>query len=122
MSFFGNIVWIVFGGLLLSLGYLLLGVLYCCTIVGIPVGLQLFKMAKLSFLPFGHESVERNGQMGLWSILLNVLWVVFGGVEMALSHVTLGILFCITVVGIPFGLQHFKLAWLALIPFGREIR
>lgn len=122
MSLLGNIIWIVFGGLLMSLGYLLLGIVYCITIIGIPVGVQLFKMAGLSLWPFGREVVDRNGQMGLWSILLNVLWVVFGGVEMALSHVTLGILFCITVVGIPFGMQHFKLAWLALIPFGREIR
>ena len=122
MTFFGNIIWVVFGGLLMSLGYLLLGIVYCITIIGIPVGVQLFKMAGLSLWPCGREVVDRNGQMGLWSILLNVLWVVFGGVEMALSHVTLGILFCITVVGIPFGLQHFKLAWLALIPFGREIR
>ena len=122
MSFFGNIVWIVFGGLLLSLGYLLLGVLYCCTIVGIPVGLQLFKMASLSFLPFGHDVVDRNGQMGCWSLFLNILWIVFGGIEMALAHSMLGLLFCITVVGIPFGLQHFKLAVLAMLPFGKEIR
>ena len=106
----------------MSLGYLLLGVLYCCTIVGIPVGLQLFKMASLSFLPFGHDVVDRNGQMGCWSLFLNILWIVFGGIEMALAHAMLGLLFCITVVGIPFGLQHFKLAVLAMLPFGKEIR
>jgi len=121
MSFVGNLIWIVFGGLLMSLGYLLFGVVYCVTIIGIPVGLQLFKMATLALMPFGREVSDRNGQMGCWSLFLNVLWIVFGGIEMALSHAVLGLLFCITVVGIPFGLQHFKLAMLALVPFGKEI-
>lgn len=122
MSFLGNLVWIVFGGFFMSLGYLLLGVVYCVTIVGIPVGMQLFKMAGLALFPFGRDVVDRNGQMGCWSLFLNILWIVFGGIEMALSHVTLGIVFCVTIVGIPFGVQHFKLALLALTPFGKEIR
>lgn len=122
MSFLGNIVWVVFGGLLMSLAYLFLGVLYCVTIIGIPVGLQLFKMASLSLLPFGRDVRDKNGQMGVWSLFLNILWIVFGGIEMALGHAVLGLLFCITVVGIPFGMQHFKLAVLALMPFGKEIK
>lgn len=122
MSFIGNLIWIVFGGLLTSLGYLLLGVVYCITIIGIPVGLQLFKMAGLALMPFGRNVSDRNGQMGCWPMFFNVLWIVFGGIEMALSHAVLGLLFCATVVGIPFGLQHFKLALLALVPFGKEIR
>lgn len=122
MSFLGNIVWIVFGGLLMSLAYLFLGVLYCITIIGVPVGLQLFKMASLSLYPFGRDVRDKNGQMGVWSLLLNILWIVFGGIEMALGHAVLGLLFCITVVGIPFGIQHFKLAVLALMPFGKEIK
>lgn len=122
MSFIGNLIWIVFGGLLMSLGYLLLGVVYCITIIGIPVGVQLFKMASLALMPFGRDVADRNGQMGCWPMFLNVLWIVFGGIEMALSHAVLGLLFCVTVVGIPFGLQHFKLALLALVPFGKEIR
>lgn len=122
MSFLGNIVWVVFGGLLMSLAYLFLGVLYCVTIIGIPVGLQLFKMASLSLFPFGRDVRDKNGQMGVWSLFLNILWIVFGGIEMALGHAVLGLLFCITVVGIPFGMQHFKLAVLALMPFGKEIK
>lgn len=122
MSFLGNLIWIVFGGFLMSLGYLLLGIVYCITIVGIPVGMQLFKMASLALFPFGRDVVDRKGQMGCWSLFLNVLWIVFGGIEMALSHVALGIVFCVTIVGMPFGLQHFKLALLALTPFGKEIR
>lgn len=121
MSFLGNLVWIIFGGLVMSIAYFLLGLFYCITIIGIPVGLQLFKIASLSLCPFGRAVTERNGSMGCWSIFLNILWIVFGGVEMAMSHVVVGLFFCITVVGIPFGLQHFKLALLALMPFGKVI-
>ena len=121
MSFLGNLIWIIFGGLLMSLGYLLAGVVYCITIIGIPVGVQLFKLASLTLCPFGRNVIDRNGQMSAWSIFLNILWIVFGGIEIALSHVVLGLIFCITIVGIPFGLQHFKLALLALMPFGKEI-
>lgn len=121
MSFFGNLVWILFGGLILSAAYLLLGIIYCITIVGIPVGVQLFKMASLALWPFGREVRDREGSMGCWSLGLNILWIVFGGIEMALSHAVIGLMFCITIVGIPFGLQHFKLALLALTPFGKVI-
>ena len=122
MSFLGNIIWIIFGGLFMSLGYLVLGLIYCITIVGIPVGVQLFKLANLSLFPFGRNVVDRGGQMGVGVLILNILWILFGGVEMALAHVGIGLLFCVTIVGIPFGVQHFKLALLALMPFGKEIR
>lgn len=122
MSFLGNLIWIIFGGLLMSLGYLLAGVVYCITIIGIPVGVQLFKLASLTLCPFGRNVIDRNGQLSAWSIFLNILWIVFGGIEIALSHVVLGLILCITIVGIPFGLQHFKLALLALMPFGKEIQ
>lgn len=121
MTLLGNLVWIVFGGLFLSTAYLLLGVVYCVTIVGIPVGLQLFKMASLSLSPFGRTIRDKEDGMGCLSMFLNVLWIVFGGIEMAISHAVVGLLFCITIVGIPFGVQHFKLALLALLPFGKEI-
>ena len=122
MSFLGNLIWVVFGGLFMSIGYLVLAIIYCITIIGIPVGLQLFKMASLSLFPFGREVSDKNGQMGAFSLILNILWIVFGGIEMALSHALLGLIFCVTIVGIPFGLQHFKLALLALLPFGKEIK
>lgn len=121
MSLLGNLVWLVFGGLLMSACYFVMGLLYCITIIGIPVGVQLFKLGLLSLSPFGHDVVDRGGAMGCWSIFLNVLWIVFGGLEMAFTHAVIGLLFCITIVGIPFGLQHFKLAILALTPFGKEI-
>lgn len=122
MSFLGNLIWFIFGGLFISLGYALLALCYCATIVGIPVGVQLFKLAGLSLWPFGHDVVDRGGQMGCWSLSLNILWIVFGGFEMAFCHAMFGLLFCVTIVGIPFGVQHFKLALLALTPFGKEIR
>ena len=122
MSFLGNLLWIVFGGLIMSLSYFLAGIIYCITIVGIPVGVQLMKLASLTLCPFGRNVTDRNGQLSAWSICLNILWILFGGLEIALLHVVLGLLLCITLVGIPFGLQHFKLALLALMPFGKEIQ
>ena len=121
MSFLGNLIWLIFGGFFMSLAYLILGVGYCLTIIGIPIGLQLFKLASLSLLPFGRDAVATHGDIGCVSILLNVIWLVFGGIEMAFTHLCVGLIFCVTIVGIPFGMQHFKLALLALIPFGKEI-
>lgn len=122
MSLLGNLIWLVFGGFIISFIYLILGFIYCLTIIGIPIGLQLFKMASLSLSPFGRNVVDKNGYMGGWSLFLNILWVLFGGIEMALCHIGLGVVFCITIIGIPFGVQHFKLSVLALLPFGREVR
>ena len=121
MSLLGNLLWLVFGGLAMSLSYLVLGLAYCVTIIGIPIGLQLFKLARLSLFPFGSEVTIGAEASGCLSLLLNLLWIVFGGLEMALAHALLGLLFCITIVGIPFGMQHFKLARLALTPFGRGV-
>ena len=121
MSLLGNLLWLVFGGLAMSLSYLVLGLAYCVTIIGIPIGLQLFKLARLSLFPFGSEVTIGAEASGCLSLLLNLLWIVFGGLEMALTHAVIGLLFCITIVGIPFGMQHFKLARLALTPFGRGV-
>ena len=121
MSVLGNIIWFVFGGLLMSASYFVCAITYCLTIIGIPVGLQLFKLAYLSLFPFGRKVVDKGGLMGIGKLLLNILWIVCGGLEMALAHVTLGVLFGITIIGIPFAKQHFKLAVLALMPFGKEI-
>lgn len=118
MSCFGNLLWFVFGGLLLGVSWLAVGVLWCVTIVGIPVGLQCFKFAELSFSPFGREIVYGGG---VGSFLLNLLWLVFGGLALAAEAAVIGLLLCVTVVGIPFGLQCFKLAKLALMPFGASV-
>lgn len=119
MGCLGNILWFLFGGLGMGLGWLLAGALWCVTIVGIPVGLQCFKFAKLAFFPFGKEVIPGGGA---GSLLLNILWLLFGGLALALQAVLHGLVFCITIVGIPFGLQCFKLAKLALAPFGAAVR
>ena len=115
MSVLGNILWFVFAGLWQGVSWILVGALWCITIVGIPVGTQCFKMAGLAFFPFGKE-VEYGGGAG--SAILNV----FGGVFLALEALINGVLLCITIIGIPFGLQCFKQAKLALLSFGAVVR
>lgn len=118
MRFLGNIIWLLCGGLLSGLGWLVSGCLWCISIIGIPVGLQCFKFASLSFWPFGRE-VRYGGGAG--SLLLNIIWIIVTGLPMAIGSAVMGVICCLTVVGIPFGLQHFKIAQLALMPFGAEI-
>lgn len=118
MGCLGNVVWFLCGGAISGLSWCLAGCLWCVTVIGIPVGLQCFKFASLSFFPFGKEVVYSD-RMG--SFLLNIIWLLVSGLALALEHLTIGVLLCITVIGIPFGLQQFKLAKLALMPFGAEI-
>ena len=119
MSILANIVWFLLIGLVTGLGWTLAGILCCITIVGIPLGLQSFKMAKLTFCPFGKEVVPGGGTV---SFLANVLWIVFFGWELALYYLGMGLVCCITILGIPIGLQSFKMAKLALMPFGTDVR
>ncbi|MCI8484226.1 MAG: YccF domain-containing protein [Lachnospiraceae bacterium] len=118
MNCLGNILWLIFGGLLSGLSWVLAGCLWCITIVGIPVGVQCFKFASLSLCPFGKE-VRYGG--GAVSTLVNIIWLLISGIPMAVEFALLGCLLCITLIGIPFGLQMFKLAKLALMPFGAVI-
>ena len=118
MAFLGNLLWFLFGGLIGGLGWTLAGCLWCITIVGIPVGLQCFKFAGLAFFPFGKEIVYGGGT---FSVLVNIIWLLLSGLELAIGYVALGCLWCITIVGIPFGKQCFKLAKLALMPFGASV-
>ena len=121
MSFLGNLLWIVLGGFLISLYYAFIGLLFCISIIGIPFGVQLFKMAGLALCPFGKNVTCDSRDMGCLSILMNIIWIVVGGIEISIMHVTFGAILCVTVVGIPLGLQHFKMALLALAPFGQKI-
>lgn len=121
MKLLGNILWIIFGGLELALGYFIGGILLCITIIGIPFGLQAIKIGVFALLPFGQTTVSGPGGSGCLSVLMNILWIVTFGVCLALAHLVVGVLLCITIIGIPFGLQHFKLAGIALTPFGRQI-
>ncbi len=123
MSIIGNILWIVLGGgLALFLEYLLGGVGLCLTIVGIPFGVQAFKLSLLALLPFGKEIVPSNGCEGRLAVFLNVIWIICGGFWIALTHLIFGILCAVTIIGIPFAVQHMKLATLALTPFGHTYR
>ncbi len=116
-----NIVWLVLSGFWLFLAYLVAGVLQCITIIGIPFGIQSFKLAGFALWPFGRSVVERPGSSTSLSLVGNVIWVVLSGFWLALAHALLGILLCITVIGIPLGLGNFKLIPLALMPFGKDI-
>lgn len=119
MSFLGNLIWILFGGLFASILWVICGLLVCLTIVGIPFGIQCFKIAGLVLYPFGRD-VE-IGRFGVGGLIGNILWILLLGWELCLAHLVTGLIFCITIIGIPFGMQHFKLAKLALLPFGAEI-
>lgn len=121
MKFLGNILWLILGGLLVSLCYFVVGFLFCLTIIGIPFGVQLFKIGVFALWPFGSEVVSDTNDGGCLSILMNVIWILFGGIEVATLHIGFGLLCCMTIVGIPFGLQHFKMTLLALVPFGKKI-
>lgn len=118
MKFLGNVIWFLTGGVASALMWLLAGLLCCITIVGIPLGKQCFKFAGLAASPFGRH-VNYGG--GAPSFLANIVWIVFCGIGMALSEIALGIADCCTIILIPFGLQHFKLAKLSLMPFGAKI-
>ncbi len=118
MRILGNILWIIFGGLLSALGWIMAGVLWCITIIGIPIGIQCFKLSSISFNPFGKEIRYEGGAM---SFVVNVIWFLLSGFELALGNLILGALLCITIIGIPFGKQFFKIAGLSLRPFGAHI-
>ncbi|MBN1231337.1 MAG: YccF domain-containing protein [Anaerolineales bacterium] len=121
MSCLGNLVWLVFGGFLSGLGYIIGGGLICLTIVGIPIGTQAIKLGIATMTPFGREIVMKPESPNPTELLLNILWAIFFGWEIFLSHILHGVLLAITIIGMPFALQHFKLAPLALFPFGREL-
>ena len=118
MSFIGNLLWFIFGGFISGLGWLFSGLIWCITIIGIPYGIQCFKFASLSFCPFG-KKVEYGG--GAISFLANVIWTIFFGIPMALVNAMFGLIWCITIIGIPFGKQFFKIAKLSLAPFGSKV-
>ena len=121
MNLLGNIIWLIFGGLIVAFAYLVSSILLFITIIGIPFGLQTIKLAGLALSPFGKDTRVIDKSQGCLSTLMNLIWILFGGIWICLSHVVFGIILGITIIGIPFAKQHFKLATLALTPFGREI-
>lgn len=121
MNVLGNIIWALFGGFLIFLEYIAGGIALCVTIIGIPFGLQSFKLAVLALWPFGQRIECVEGAPSFLTMTMNIIWFFVGGIWIALTHLVLGLLFAITIIGIPFSKQHFKLMSLALTPFGRQI-
>jgi len=121
MKILGNIIWLLFGGILIALEYCIASLLMMITIVGIPFGIQTMKLAVLALLPFGSKVTDGGNSGGCLYVLMNVIWILLGGIWICLSHLAFGLLFCITIIGIPFGKQHFKMAALSLAPFGKNI-
>jgi uncharacterized membrane protein YccF (DUF307 family) len=121
MSLIGNLIWLLFGGIIIAIEYFVSSLLLMITIIGIPFGLQTLKLGILALWPFGYTTRQTGSDSGCLTVLMNVLWLLTGGICIVLTHLALGILLTITLVGIPFGRQHFKLVALALSPFGREV-
>ncbi len=122
MKLLGNLIWLIMGGALTAVMYWTAALMMCITIIGIPFGMQLFKIGLFALWPFGHELVEKQQQTGCLNLVMNILWIALGWWEIALTHLVFGLILCCTVVGIPFGMQHFKLAMGSLLPFGKEVR
>jgi uncharacterized membrane protein YccF (DUF307 family) len=121
MKLLGNLIWLIFGGIIIAIQYLIGSIILMITIIGIPFGIQTLKMAALAIWPFGRDTRVQSRASGCLYIFMNVLWLITGGLWIAATHAIFGILLCITIIGIPFGLQHFKLTAIALTPFGRDI-
>ncbi len=121
MKILGNLIWLIFGGIFIALQYFVSSILLMITIIGIPFGIQTLKLGVLALWPFGNEIRNTETADGCLSTIMNIVWILIGGIWIALSHLFFGVLFAITIIGIPFAKQHFKLAGLALTPFGKEI-
>ena len=120
-SVVGNILWLLFAGIWLSIGYVIAGCINMLTIIGIPFGIQSFKLAGYALWPFGRVVVQRPGRDAGLSTLGNVIWFIFGGFVLAFGHLFLGLLLCLTIIGIPLGLASIKMAGLAIAPFGKQV-
>jgi uncharacterized membrane protein YccF (DUF307 family) len=122
MNLLGNIVFFIFGGFIIFLGYVLGGLLLCLTIVGIPFGYQCFKLAGGVLAPFGREVVETEPPAGVIRLIMNIIWIILPGLELAIMHLLLAAVFAVTIIGFPIAVQHIKLVKVALLPFGHRMR
>lgn len=121
MRLLGNILWLIFGGFATALEYAISGLVLCISIVGIPFGLQCFKLAALMLFPFGRR-IRSSGEVpGCLSLPFNIVWIIFSGFWIAITHLFFGILLAITIIGLPFAKQHFKFMRLSFAPFGKDI-
>lgn len=122
MSVIGNIIWLIFCGLIVALGYLIGGILLCVTIIGIPFGIQAMKLAAAALTPFGKEVVQVERENGRLALIFDIIWLFLFGWEIALAHLVGALLLAITIISIPFARQHLKLVPVALFPFTYELR
>lgn len=122
MNLLLNIIWLILGGFIVVIAYLLGGILLCVTIIGIPFGIQCFKLAGLALMPFGREVREKEPPSGALAVIMNVIWIILPGLELAVFHLIMALLFAITIIGLPLAAQHLKMTRLAILPFGFEVR
>ena len=122
MSLLGNLIWLIFGGFVAGMGYILGGLGMCLTIIGIPFGIQSIKLGVATMTPFGREIITHESSGSLLEMIMNVVWLVLFGWVIAVAHLVHALILAITIVGLPFASQHFKLIPLALFPFGKELR
>ncbi|WP_276479650.1 YccF domain-containing protein [Paraflavitalea pollutisoli] len=121
MNLIGNLIWLVFGGFWSALGYLFGGFVLCLTIVGLPWGLQCFKLAAVVLWPFGKKIVPKASSTGCLSLFANIVWLLCGGLYTAFVHLVFAAILFITIIGIPFARQHVKLMELSFMPFSRDV-
>ncbi|HVM87488.1 MAG TPA: YccF domain-containing protein [Puia sp.] len=121
MNFVGNIIWLIFGGFLAAFGYVFGGFMLCLTVIGIPWGMQCFKIAGLMIWPFGKRVIASGSRMGCLSVFCNIIWLIFGGLYTAIVHLVFALILFITIIGIPFARQHLKLMELSFMPFGKTV-
>ena len=122
MNLLLNIIWLILGGFIVVLAYFLGGILLCITIIGIPFGIQCFKLAGLALAPFGREIREKEPPSGALAVIMNVIWIILPGLELAIFHLFMALVLALTIIGLPLAAQHLKMTRLALIPFGFEVR
>jgi uncharacterized membrane protein YccF (DUF307 family) len=121
MSLLGNLIWLIFGGIIIAIEYFIASVLLMISIIGIPFGLQTLKLGLLALWPFSQRVVPSPSNGGCLTTIMNIIWILIGGIWIAATHLIFGVLLAITIIGIPFARQHFKLAGLALTPFGYRV-
>ena len=128
MKAIGNLVWFIFGGVLMGLGWWLVGVLSFVSIVGMPWSRACFVIGKLSFFPFGNEVIDRYDLTlrndigtGSFGLVGNIIWFIFAGFWLVIGHLCCALFWCLTIIGIPFGIQHLKLAGISVAPIGKTV-
>lgn len=121
MNLLLNIIWLILGGFIVVISYLLGGIVLCLTIIGIPFGIQCFKLAGLALMPFGREIREKKPPGGALTVIMNVIWIILPGLELAVFHLMMALLLAITIIGLPLAVQHLKMTRLAILPFGYEV-